>query len=120
MSARRPLIEILHVDPCANYEAARALIERVSRQLSIDPELRLVEVVDEEAALRLRFLGRPRFASRVLTATTAKRAVDRFGRKCHALLAELREQRLGADALPIRSHLPKLRDRTSTSYRARS
>lgn len=59
MSPRRPLIEILYVDSCPNYQAARALVERISRQLSITSEPRLVEVVDEEAALRLRFLGSP-------------------------------------------------------------
>jgi hypothetical protein len=56
---RRPLVEILYFDGCPNYEAARALVDRVSRELGLHPELRLVEVEDESSAQRLRFLGSP-------------------------------------------------------------
>jgi hypothetical protein len=55
----RPLVEILYFDGCPNHEAARALVERVSGELRLEPELRLVNVPDEEAARRLRFLGSP-------------------------------------------------------------
>jgi hypothetical protein len=55
----RPLVEILYFDGCPNHEAARALVERVSGELGLEPELRLVNVPDEEAARRLRFLGSP-------------------------------------------------------------
>ncbi|MDE3025771.1 MAG: hypothetical protein KGI93_09390 [Acidobacteriota bacterium] len=55
----RPLVEILYFDGCPNHEAARAMVERVSRELGVHPELRLVNVPDEEAARRLRFLGSP-------------------------------------------------------------
>lgn len=55
----RPLVEILYFDGCPNHEGARALVERVSRELGVDLELRLVNVADEEAAQRLRFLGSP-------------------------------------------------------------
>lgn len=55
----RPLVEILYFDGCPNHEEARALVERVSSELGLDPELRLVNVPDEEAARRLRFLGSP-------------------------------------------------------------
>ena len=55
----RLLVEILYFDGCPNHEAARSLVERLSRELSIEPELRLVNVRDEEAARRLRFLGSP-------------------------------------------------------------
>ena len=55
----RPLVEILYFDGCPNYEGARELVERVSRELGVEPELRLVNVPDEEAARRLRFLGSP-------------------------------------------------------------
>lgn len=55
----RPLVEILYFDGCPNHEAARALVERVSSELGLEPELRLVNVTDEEAARRLRFLGSP-------------------------------------------------------------
>lgn len=58
-SSRRPLVEILYFEGCPNYEAARALVERVSAELGIEPELRSIEVTDEEAAARLRFLGSP-------------------------------------------------------------
>ena len=57
--AARPLVEILYFDGCPNHEGARALVERVSRELGVDPELRLVNVPDEEAAQRLHFLGSP-------------------------------------------------------------
>jgi hypothetical protein len=55
----RPLVEILYFDGCPNHKAARAMVERVSRDLGVEPELRLVNVLDEEAARRLRFLGSP-------------------------------------------------------------
>lgn len=55
----QPLIEILYFDGCPNYEAARAMVERVSSELGIEPELRLVNVADEREAQRLRFLGSP-------------------------------------------------------------
>jgi len=55
----RPLVEILYFDGCPNHEAARALVERVGCELGLEPELRLVNVPDEEAARRLRFLGSP-------------------------------------------------------------
>ena len=53
------LVEILYFDGCPNYQDARTLVERVSRELDIEPEIRLVEVSDLEAAERLRFLGSP-------------------------------------------------------------
>ena len=59
MSARRPFVEVLYFDACPNHEAARALVERVGRELRIEHELRLVTVVDEEGARRLRFPGSP-------------------------------------------------------------
>jgi hypothetical protein len=55
----RPLVEILYFHGCPNYEAARLLVERVSSELGVEPDLRLVRVPDEEAAQRLRFLGSP-------------------------------------------------------------
>ena len=56
---RRPLVEILYFDGCPHYEDARTLVERVSRELGIDPELRLIDVPSDEAAQRLRFSGSP-------------------------------------------------------------
>jgi hypothetical protein len=56
---RRPLVEILYFDGCPNHEPAVALVERVDRELGTNAELHLVNVVDQEAATRLRFLGSP-------------------------------------------------------------
>lgn len=58
-AATGPLVEILYFDGCPNHRAAIALVERVSRELGIEPDLRLVNVRDQEAAERLRFLGSP-------------------------------------------------------------
>jgi hypothetical protein len=55
----RPLVEILYFDGCPNHEGARTMVERVSSELGLEPELRLVNVPDEESARRLRFLGSP-------------------------------------------------------------
>jgi hypothetical protein len=57
--AARPLVELLYFDGCPNHEAARAMVERVSAELGVDPELRLVNVPNEEAAQQLCFLGSP-------------------------------------------------------------
>ena len=54
-----PLVEILYFDGCPNHDGARELVERVSRELGLEPQLRLVNVADETAARRLRFLGSP-------------------------------------------------------------
>jgi hypothetical protein len=56
---RRPRIEILYFEGCPNYEPARALVERLAAQLRIEPEIRLVEVADPDAAGEFRFLGSP-------------------------------------------------------------
>jgi hypothetical protein len=55
----RPLVEILYFDGCPNHEGARRLVERVSGELGLEPELRLIEIPDDKAAQRLRFLGSP-------------------------------------------------------------
>ena len=57
--SNKPLVEILYFDGCPNHEPALALVERLSRELGIEPELRLVNVRDQLAAARLRFLGSP-------------------------------------------------------------
>ena len=56
---RRPRVEILYFEGCPNHEPARMLVERLARQLRIEPEIRLVEVVDPDAAVELLFLGSP-------------------------------------------------------------
>jgi hypothetical protein len=55
----RPLVEVLYVDGCPNHEPTIALVERLSRELGIEPEVRLVNVPDQEAAEQLQFLGSP-------------------------------------------------------------
>jgi Alkylmercury lyase len=54
-----PLIEVLSFDGCPNYEPAVRLVERLCRELGIEPRITLVNVPDQEAAQRLRFLGSP-------------------------------------------------------------
>jgi hypothetical protein len=58
-AAACPLVEILYFDGCPNHHPAIALVERVSRELGITPDVQLVHVPDEPAAQRLRFLGSP-------------------------------------------------------------
>lgn len=55
----QPRVEILYFQGCPNHEPARALVERLSRQLHVEPKIELVEVADPEAAVKLRFLGSP-------------------------------------------------------------
>ena len=55
----RPLVEILYFDGCPNHEGTRALVERITAELEMEPEIRLVQVPDGDAALELRFLGSP-------------------------------------------------------------
>lgn len=54
-----PLVEVLYFDGCPNHQPAIALVERISSELGIVPNVRLVNVPDQEAAQRLRFLGSP-------------------------------------------------------------
>jgi hypothetical protein len=55
----RPLVEILSFAGCPNHHGAIALVERVSAELDLEPEIRILDVPDQEAAQRLRFLGSP-------------------------------------------------------------
>jgi hypothetical protein len=56
---RRPLVKVLYFDGCPNYPNAQALVERVSAQMGVIVELKLVGVVDQDTAARERFLGSP-------------------------------------------------------------
>lgn len=56
---RRPRVEILYFAGCPNYEAARALVDLISAELRIEPQIDLVEVSDLAATRALRFLGSP-------------------------------------------------------------
>jgi hypothetical protein len=55
----RPLVEVLYFEGCPNHRPALELVERTSRQLGIETELRLIAVPDQETAQRLRSLGSP-------------------------------------------------------------
>lgn len=55
----RPRVEVLYFDGCPNYRETIALVERISRELGLDPAIRLVNVPDPETAERERFLGSP-------------------------------------------------------------
>ena len=55
----QPRVEILYFEGCPNHEPARALVERLARQLHVEPQIELVEVTDPDAAVALRFLGSP-------------------------------------------------------------
>jgi hypothetical protein len=54
-----PVVEVLYFDGCPNHEPSVALVERVAKELGLQPEIRLVNVTDAAAAARLRFLGSP-------------------------------------------------------------
>src|SRR5437870_2156849 len=54
-----PLVEILSFDGCPNHEPAVGLVERLCHELGVEAEVRLVNVCDQAAAERLRFLGSP-------------------------------------------------------------
>ena len=53
------VVEVLGFDGCPNIDATIALVERLLEESAVDAELRRVEVVDADAAARLRFLGSP-------------------------------------------------------------
>ena len=57
--SRRPQVELLYFDGCPNHRSAQALVERVSAEIGISVELKLVNVLDPDTASRDRFLGSP-------------------------------------------------------------
>ena len=54
-----PLVEVLYFDGCPNHAPAQALVERVSAEVGLSVELKLVDVADPDTAVRERFLGSP-------------------------------------------------------------
>ena len=56
---RGPLVELLYFDGCPNQTRAQALVERVSNEVGLGVELKLINVLDPDTALRERFLGSP-------------------------------------------------------------
>ena len=55
----RPRVEILYFEGCPNHGPARKLVERLARELDLEPEIELVEIADPDAAVARRFLGSP-------------------------------------------------------------
>lgn len=53
------VVEVLGFDGCPNFGPVIALVERLLAESAVDAEVRRVEVVDADAAARLRFLGSP-------------------------------------------------------------
>ena len=58
-AAQRPLVELLTTLDCPHRDAALALVQRVCGQLDGQAEVRVIQVADQPAAERLRFLGSP-------------------------------------------------------------
>ena len=57
--SRRPLVELLTTPNCPHRDAALALVRSVCGELGGHAEVRVVEVADQRAAERARFLGSP-------------------------------------------------------------
>jgi hypothetical protein len=57
--AHRPVIEVLHVRDCPNYQGALALVKRIRAELGIDAELHTILIADQTAAEHARFPGSP-------------------------------------------------------------
>jgi hypothetical protein len=58
-AAQRPLVELLTTSNCPHRDAALALVQRVCGQSDGQAEIRVIQVADQPAAERLRFLGSP-------------------------------------------------------------
>jgi hypothetical protein len=54
-----PRVEILGFEGCPNVAPTHALVQRVARELALEPVVEVVDVADVEAAVMLRFLGSP-------------------------------------------------------------
>ena len=95
------VVEILYFDDCPHYEDARELVERMSDELDLSPEIRLVHVADVEAAERMRFLGSPtiRIDGHDIEPGADERETFAFGCRVYASGAGLPDKRLVRDAL---------------------
>ena len=54
---RRPVVEVLYVEECPNYQGTLSLVQRVRDELGIDAEIRSTLVGDQAAAEQARFPG---------------------------------------------------------------
>jgi hypothetical protein len=59
MATNTPRVEVLSFAGCPHTGPAIQLVERVAAELGIEPDLRRIDVQDEEQAKQLRFLGSP-------------------------------------------------------------
>jgi hypothetical protein len=83
-----PEVEVLYFDGCPNHVPAVALVERVAGELGIEAKLRLVNVADQGAAERFRFLGSPtiRVGGRDVDPSTEERTD--YGLSCRIFRTE--------------------------------
>lgn len=56
---QQPLVEVLTFPGCPNRDAAIALAKRVCAQLGSNAEVGVIDIPDQQAADRARFLGSP-------------------------------------------------------------
>lgn len=55
----RPVVEIFYFAGCPHHDDTSSLVRKVSAELGIDPDVRVIEVTDQEEAERRRFFGSP-------------------------------------------------------------
>ena len=55
----RPVIEVLYIKDCPNYQGTLALVERVRAELDLHAEVRTTLIADQAAADQARFPGSP-------------------------------------------------------------
>jgi len=95
------VVEILYFEGCPHYAEARDSVERVSGELGLSPEIRLVRVADIAAAERLRFLGSPtvRVNGHDVEPGADERGDFAFSCRVYAAGAGVPDERLLRDAL---------------------
>jgi hypothetical protein len=95
------VVEILYFEGCPHYTDAQALVDRVSDELGLSLEIRLVNVFDVDAAERLRFLGSPtiRVDGRDVEPGADERLNFAFGCRVYGAGAGVPDERLLRDAL---------------------
>jgi hypothetical protein len=98
------ILEILYFEGCPHYEGAQALVKRVSDELGLSPEIRLLNVSDVDAAERLRFLGSPtiRVDGRDVEPGADERQEFALACRVYDAGAGLPDERLVRDALVAR------------------
>lgn len=92
------IVEVLYFEGCPNYRDAAALVERIAAELGASLEVRLVPVVDAEAAARLRFPGSPTVR---IDGRDVEPGAD--GRTDHVLACRVYATEAGFSGLPAES-----------------